>query len=67
MRMTGRPLRLEDLQVAPRRARTQLILRGLFLAAALLAIVISAGIILSLLNESIEFITNVDFCPGCGL
>jgi phosphate transport system permease protein len=60
MTATGRPLRLEDLQVAPRRARTQRILRGLFFAAALFAIVISLGIILSLLDESIAFITNVD-------
>jgi phosphate transport system permease protein len=60
MTATGSPLRLEDLQVAPGRARTQRILRRLFFAAALLAIVISLGIILSLLNESIAFIANVD-------
>ena len=60
MTASGRPLRLEDLQVAPRRARTQRILRGLFLAAALLAIVISVGIILSLLDESIAFITSLE-------
>jgi phosphate transport system permease protein len=60
MTATGSPIRLEDLQVAPGRARTQRVLRRLFFAAALLAIVISAGIILSLLNESLAFITNVD-------
>jgi phosphate transport system permease protein len=60
MTATGSPIRLEDLQVAPGRARTQRILRRLFFAAALLAILISVGIILSLLNESIAFITNVD-------
>ncbi len=56
----GLPLRAEDLRVAPGRARTQRILRGLFLAAASLAILISLGIILSLLGESFAFISNVD-------
>jgi phosphate transport system permease protein len=55
-----RPLRVEDLQVAPGRARTQRILRTLFFLASLLAIVISLGIILALLNESWAFISNVD-------
>lgn len=56
----GQPLRAEDLQVSPRRARTQRTLRGLFFLASLLAILISLGIIISLLAESITFITNVD-------
>jgi phosphate transport system permease protein len=54
------PIRIEDLHVAPGRARTQRILRRLFFAAASLAIIISLGIVLSLLSETWTFITNVD-------
>jgi phosphate transport system permease protein len=62
MASQSRPLRIEDLRVSPRRARTQRILRGVFFAAAALAIAISVGIVLSLLGQSITFISNVD--PG---
>jgi phosphate transport system permease protein len=55
-----KPIRIEDLRVAPRRARTQRVLRTFFFVAASLAIVISLGIVLSLLGEAITFITNVD-------
>jgi phosphate transport system permease protein len=54
------PLRPEDLQVAPGRARTQRILRSLFFVAASLAIFISLGILLALLSEAISFVSNVD-------
>jgi phosphate transport system permease protein len=60
MAAQGPALRIEDLQVSPARARKQRILRALFLVAASLAIVISIGIVLSLLGQSISFITNVD-------
>jgi phosphate transport system permease protein len=54
------PLRVEDLRPSPRRVRTQRLLRGLFFAAASLAIVISLGIVLALLGEALTFVTNVD-------
>jgi phosphate transport system permease protein len=60
MAQQSQPLRAEDLHVSPARARTQRILRSLFFVAATLALFISLGIVLSLLNESIAFITNVD-------
>jgi phosphate transport system permease protein len=60
MTAQGSPLRIEDLQVSPARARKQRLLRAVFLGAASLAIVVSAGIVLALLGESITFITNVD-------
>jgi phosphate transport system permease protein len=40
--------------------RTQRILRSLFFLAACLAILVSLGIVLALLGESITFVTNVD-------
>lgn len=52
-------LRLEDLSVDPSRARTQRILRSLFLASAALAILITVGIIWALLWDSLNFIANV--------
>jgi phosphate transport system permease protein len=55
-----RPLRIEDLRISPSRARTQRVLRTVFLIAASLAVVISAGIIVSLAGEAWTFITNVD-------
>jgi phosphate transport system permease protein len=60
MAAQGQPLSAQDLHVSPGRARTQRVLRTLFFLASLLAIVISLGIVLSLLAESITFITNVD-------
>lgn len=53
-------LRVEDLRVDPRRDRTQRILRRSFLVAASLAIVVSLGIVLSLLGEAARFISTVD-------
>jgi phosphate transport system permease protein len=53
------PIRIEDLRVDPRRARTQTILRRLFFASAALAILITIGIIWALLADSVYFITHV--------
>lgn len=52
-------LRLDDLTVDPRRARTQRILRRLFFASAALAILITVGIIWALFWDSLNFIANV--------
>jgi phosphate transport system permease protein len=60
MAVPSRPLTVTDLQVSPARARKQRALRALFLLAASLAVVVSVGIVLALLGQSITFITNVD-------
>ena len=52
-------LRVEDLKVDPRRARTQTILRRLFFVSAALAILITVGIIWALFWDSLNFISNV--------
>jgi len=49
-----------DLTGDPKRLRRERIIRGLFFAAATLSIVISAGIILSLIFEAVNFLTAVD-------
>jgi ABC-type phosphate transport system permease subunit len=54
-----KPVRIEDLQVAAGRARTQRILRRLFFMSAALAILITVGIIWALLSDSIYFLTHV--------
>jgi len=53
------PVRLEDLRVDPGRARTQAILRRLFFASAALALLITVGIIWSLLLDSVNFLSDV--------
>jgi phosphate transport system permease protein len=53
-------VRIEDLRVDPRRARTQAIMRRLFFASAALAILITLGIIWALFIDSLGFITQVD-------
>src|SRR5262245_28068440 len=60
MAAPSRPLTPGDLHVSPARARKQRALRVVFLLAASLAIIISLGIVLALLGQSITFITNVD-------
>jgi phosphate transport system permease protein len=53
-------LSLEDLRGSVGRRRREAIVRGAFFSAAALAILISLGIVLSLLGESVNFITRVD-------
>jgi phosphate transport system permease protein len=55
-------LSLEDLRGSASRRRREAIVRGAFFAAAAMAVLISLAIVLSLLSESIAFITRVD--PG---
>jgi phosphate transport system permease protein len=61
---TERPARLSiaDLRGSAARRRRELIVRGVFLAAASISILVSVLIILSLAGEAITFITQVD--PG---
>jgi hypothetical protein len=56
----GAPLRVSDLQGSARRRRKEGIIRGLFLAAAGLAILISILIVLSLASEAVLFLTKID-------
>ena len=53
---------LSDLQGDRGRHRKERIIKGLFLGAAVLSVVISVMIVLSLVGEAFSFITNVD--PG---
>ena len=55
-----RRLTLTDLQGAPRRHRRERLMRGLFFSAALLAIVISVAIVLSLAGGALDFLRKVD-------
>ena len=59
MAASPRQVRIEDLKVDPRRARTQTVLRRLFLASAALAVLITVGIIWALFWDSLNFISNV--------
>ncbi|MBA2624022.1 MAG: phosphate ABC transporter permease subunit PstC [Acidimicrobiia bacterium] len=54
------PLQLADLRGNPGRLRKEAVVRGLFLAAATLSIVISALIVFSLVREAWTFITEVE-------
>lgn len=54
-------LQLADLRGDPRRVRTEAIVRGLLTAAALVSIVVSAGIVWSLARETFTFVTRVDW------
>jgi phosphate transport system permease protein len=53
-------LTLTDLQGAPGRHRKERLMRGLFFSAALLAVVISVAIILSLAGGAVDFLRRVD-------
>ncbi|HJS26288.1 MAG TPA: phosphate ABC transporter permease subunit PstC [Actinomycetota bacterium] len=55
-----RGIELADLQGARRRHRKERLMRGVFLSAALLAIVISAAIVVSLAGGAVEFLRKVD-------
>jgi phosphate transport system permease protein len=57
----GEPLGLADLQTSPRRARREAATRFLFRAAAVVSLVVSALIVLSLVGEAWNFISNVPF------
>lgn len=54
------PIRLEDLQGDRRRRRKETVIRGLFLSAAVLTIVISLGIVYALVEGAYSFLTKVD-------
>lgn len=56
----GAPLRATDLVGSPARRRKERLIRGLFFAAAGLAVVISAMIVLSLVSQAITFLSKVD-------
>ena len=53
-------LTVEDLQIAPRRRRREALMRTVFLACAVLSIVVSAGIVLSLVGNALTFAFKVD-------
>lgn len=64
--MSDHPLQLQSLQLAdlrgdPRRVRTEAIVRGLLTSAAVLSLVVSAGIVWSLAREAFTFVTEVDW------
>lgn len=54
-------LQLSDLRGDPRRVRTEAVVRALLLAAAVVSIVISAGIVWSLARETLTFVTEVEW------
>lgn len=56
-----RSLQLSDLRGDPRRVRTEVIVRVLLTAAAVVSIAISAGIVWSLAREALTFVTDVDW------
>jgi phosphate transport system permease protein len=56
-----RPFSVEDLAGNRTRVFTEWMVRGVFFAAALLSVLISALIIASLAKETINFLTDVDF------
>lgn len=53
-------LQLTDLQGDRRRRRWEALVRGAFLAAAVLSVVVSASIVYSLFDEAVGFLTQVD-------
>jgi phosphate transport system permease protein len=59
--VTGRRIvaAIEDLKSSRRRRRRERVVRGVFLSAAAFSLVISAGIILSLVGGAVEFIQRV--------
>jgi phosphate transport system permease protein len=56
----GRGFGIEELSGAPKRHRRERAMRGLFFAAALLSIVISVAIVLSLAGGAVDFLRKVD-------
>ena len=56
------PLSPGDLQIADRRRLRERVVRSLFLGAALVSIIVSIAIVLSLLGNALYFVFNVD--PG---
>jgi phosphate transport system permease protein len=54
------PLSVGDLRGDPRRLRKEAIVRTLFLAAACLSVVVSAGIVVALVGRAWSFVTQVD-------
>ena len=58
--MSATPLR--GLEGSPARRRREALIRGLFLLAAVVSVIISAAIILSLAGEAVSFVVQVD--PG---
>lgn len=53
-------LSIEDLRGSPRRRRKEQVIHGLFLAAGVLSLVISALIVFSLIGRAIQFLTEID-------
>jgi phosphate transport system permease protein len=60
MTATVTPLRVSDLQASPRRKRRNRVVRSVFFVMALLSVVISALIIISLVGEAWTFISQVE-------
>jgi phosphate transport system permease protein len=60
MAAPSRGLSLADLRGSPRRHRRERAMRGLFFSAALLAIVISIAIVVSLAGGAIDFLSKVE-------
>src|SRR5687768_17808068 len=58
--MTGARLAATDLQISAGRRRREGLVRLFFLAAAVLSIVISLAIVLSLAGNAVTFLVNVD-------
>lgn len=58
--IASRRLTLTDLQGAPRRHRKERLMRAVFFSAAMLAIVISVAIVLSLAGGALDFLRKVD-------
>src|SRR5688572_7898558 len=59
--MTEGVLGLADLRGSARRVRTERIFRGLFFGAALASILVSVLIVASLVRETINFLSDVDY------
>jgi phosphate transport system permease protein len=53
-------LSIEDLQGSRRRRRKERVIHGLFLAAGVLSVVISALIVFSLIGRAVQFLTAID-------
>ena len=57
---TRQPITLELMRGSPHRRRKELVIRGLFLAAALLGLVISVAIVLALAGQAIRWLLAID-------
>jgi phosphate transport system permease protein len=58
--MTRQPITRELMRGSPHRRRKELVIRGLFLAAALLGLVISVAIVLALAGQAIRWLLAID-------